>query len=124
MRGIDPIPIPVGNHFLNADGKADLATANREALTIMFMVPPGIKTLANALVVVNEMKYSFKISDHLEQNLSSKQKNNSTGKKPSSTLTLPKKGVECSHSSTHLSRCISFFFFTVCPFSVSCRQCI
>lgn len=84
MRGIDPIPIPVGNHFLNADGKADLATANREALTIMFMVPPGIKTLANAFVVVNEMEYSFKISDHLEQNLSSKQKINSTGKKLSS----------------------------------------
>jgi hypothetical protein len=48
MRGIDPIPTPVGSHFTIVKGKDALATANREALTIIFIVPPGINTLANA----------------------------------------------------------------------------
>lgn len=48
MNGMDPRPLIVGIHFC-ADNGSIVARiiANLDALTIIFMVPPGIRTLAN-----------------------------------------------------------------------------
>ena len=48
IKGIDPSPKAVGNHFAARAGTVIglLVTANREALTIWLMASPGIVTLA------------------------------------------------------------------------------
>ena len=48
---MDDIPTPVGIHFFSVLDKAVFVTANRDARTIRLIVPPGIKTLANALMI-------------------------------------------------------------------------
>ena len=51
INGIEPSPEKVGAQLFTPAGmveNADLVIANLDARTIMLIVPPGIKTLANA----------------------------------------------------------------------------
>lgn len=54
MKGIDPRPAAVGNHFNTTAGSPTLlATANLADLTIILITPPGIATDARPFVVSN-----------------------------------------------------------------------
>jgi hypothetical protein len=47
IKGIEPNPAAVGAHFETTRGRPTVRlTANRDALTIVLMTPPGIATLA------------------------------------------------------------------------------
>jgi hypothetical protein len=65
MSGTEASPAAVGNHLVNAPVKTtgDLVTANRDAFTIIFIVAPGIVTLAS------DCHISVSTADTRESNL-------------------------------------------------------